>query len=419
MYALCDCNNFYASCERVFNPSLQGKPILVLSGNDGCVIARSNETKTLGIKMGEPYFKIKKLVRAHDIKIFSTNFELYGDLSSRVMQTLTELAPKVEIYSIDEAFMLLEGFSSEQLKDFGAKATTIVKRNTGIPVSVGISHTKTLAKIASRLCKLYPKLDGSCLMERAEDIDKVLSWYPIGDVWGVGRRTVPKLANYGVRTAKDFCRLTPELVRNIMGLGGLRTWKELHGEPCMEFEDMPSPRQSIMVSRSFAQDIYDPEALARAVSTFASRAAQKLRQDHQTAGSLQVFLHTNIHRGEALQHHPSARTAFLTPTNSTLEIVKESGKLLSGLIHQDCGYKRAGVLLCDLVPEGAVQSSLFDTTDRGAHQRLMESLDAINSSMGRGVLRLASDGVGALDVRSDHLSPRYTTSWDEIMVVKV
>ncbi|MFI3294514.1 MAG: Y-family DNA polymerase [Rikenellaceae bacterium] len=419
MFGLCDCNNFYASCQRVFDPSLEGRPLIVLSGNDGCVIARSNEAKALGIKMGQPFFQIRQIVRQHKVAIFSSNFELYGDMSARVMQTLRSMVEEVEVYSIDEAFLWFdEDFSHEQLKDYGHRISDTVRRHTGIPVSLGISHTKTLAKVASRLCKLYPRLQGCCVMVRDQDIAKVLEWFPISDVWGVGRKSVTKLREVGVTTAAQFCQLSPEWIRSALSVTGLRTWKELHGESCIEFDEIPSSRQSIMVSRSFSHEIYDLDEMIQAVTSFATSASVKLRREGSVASMMQVFIHTNGHRADAYQYSESESIRFPTPTDSTLEIVKYAIDVLRRIYLEDFGYKKAGVLLYDLSSNLGIQSSLFDNVDRLAHRALMRQVDMLNDELGRGSVRLASEGDGVLSVRGEHLSPRYTTSWDDILIVK-
>ena len=261
MYGLADCNNFYASCERVFDPSLAGRPVVVLSNNDGCVIARSNEAKALGIGMGVPYFQIRELAARGGVAVFSSNFVLYGDMSERVMDTLRSLVPRTEVYSIDEAFLCFDQTDPRALGEFGRRIAHTVRRNTGIPVSLGIAPTKTLAKIASKLCKQYPKLDGCCCMYRQKDIEKVLRGFPVGDIWGIGRRHAERLRRRGVATAWDFTRLTPEWVRREMAVTGLRTWQELRGEPCFGLETAPVRKQQICVSRTFARDISDPEEL--------------------------------------------------------------------------------------------------------------------------------------------------------------
>ena len=245
MFALADCNNFFASCERVFRPDLQNKPVIVLSSNDGCVIARSNEAKALGIKMGVPYFKIRDIVSNYNVAVFSTNMALYGDMSQRVRWVLEEFSPAIEIYSIDEAFLDLRGLQNIDFDEYAKNISKRCMRMTSIPVSVGIAPTKTLAKIASKLCKQYPKLQGGCYMHRPEDIEKVLRKYPIEDVWGIGRKTAPKLKAMGVNTAFDYTQLSEIVVRNIIGITGVRIWKELQSIPCIEFEDSFEAKQSI------------------------------------------------------------------------------------------------------------------------------------------------------------------------------
>ena len=257
MIGLCDCNNFFASCERVFRPDLEGKPVVVLSNNDGCIIARSNEAKALGIKMATPLFQAKDVIEQNNVAVFSSNYQLYGDMSNRVISILKETVPAIEVYSIDEAFLNLEGLPLEELQQKGRNLSARIKKDTGIPVSIGIAPTKTLAKIASKLCKQYPKLRGCCLMYRPQDIEKVLRRFPVGDVWGIGRKYRRKLQLMGVSTAWDFCSLPRAEVSRMMSVTGVKTWLELHGEPCIGFDEVPQDRQTICVSRSFAHDITD------------------------------------------------------------------------------------------------------------------------------------------------------------------
>ena len=235
MFGLCDCNNFFVSCERVFDPSLEGRPVVVLSNNDGCIVSRSNEAKALGIKMGQPLYQIQEYIDRYNVAVRSSNYQLYGDMSQRVMTTLKQHVPEIEIYSIDEAFLLLDGFPSERLKEFGERLARRVRRNTGIPVSIGISSTKTLAKIASKLCKKYPKLNSACLMQRDADIRKVLERFPIEDVWGIGRRQAKMFKECNIVTAAQFCDLSEEWIDNRLNITGKRTWLELKGRPCIEF----------------------------------------------------------------------------------------------------------------------------------------------------------------------------------------
>ncbi len=275
MYGLCDCNNFFVSCERVFRPDLAERPVVVLSNNDGCVISRSNEAKALGIGMGQPLYQVQPLIARHKVAIFSANFALYGDMSRRVMTTLRDSVPRIEVYSIDEAFFDLQGIE-EPLDVFGRTVSRTIRRNTGIPVSIGIAPTKTLAKIASKLAKRYPKLDGCCYMYRPQDIEKVLSTFPLRDVWGIGRRYGKMFDAMRIDTALQFTQLPQEWVHRRMGVTGLRTWNELQGIECISFEQMPLKKQQITISRSFPKEIYESDELDRIVSEFASMCAEKL-----------------------------------------------------------------------------------------------------------------------------------------------
>lgn len=297
MYGLADCNNFYASCERMFAPDLNGRPVVVLSNNDGCIIARSDEAKALGLKMGDAYFQQAAFLRQNNVAVFSSNLELYGDMSTRVMNTLKSYSPATEVYSIDESFMDFTGIDPATLRDFGLEIVQRVKKNTGIPISLGIAPTKTLAKIASKLCKQYPKLAGCCYMHRPEDIEKVLRRFPIGDVWGIGRRFEKKLLAANVATAYDFTQLSPEWVRlNMGGITALRMWKELRGEACIGFDDMPQPKQQIRTSRTFHNDVSDYGELHRNIALFTATSAEKLRKQQSVCGEIRVFILTNRHR---------------------------------------------------------------------------------------------------------------------------
>ncbi len=310
MVGLCDCNNFFVSCERLFNPSLEGRAVVVLSSNDGCVIARSNESKALGIKMGQPLFQIRNIVEEHKVVLHSSNHNLYGDMSHRVMDTLKESLPSIEAYSIDEAFLDMSGIPLESLKGHGEALSRKVKRNTGIPVSIGIAPTKTLAKIASKLCKSYPKLNGACLLHRPEDIAKVLHSYPIGDIWGIGRRSQAMLKMYGITTAEQFVATSEEWIKSKMGLCGLRTWRELHSLPSIHFDEHPSDKQSITVSRSFARELTCIEDVRSALTSFVTTAAEKLRHQKSVASQMQVYLLTNRFRTDLPQRNQSQIIRF-------------------------------------------------------------------------------------------------------------
>ncbi len=419
MIGLCDCNNFFVSCERVFNPSLNGRPVVVLSSNDGCVIARSNEAKALGIKMGQPLFQVRAIIESNNVAIHSTNFPLYGDMSRRVMQTLRLAIPAIEVYSIDEAFLDLSGIDSAELKLYGERLAQRVRRNTGIPVSIGIAPTKTLAKIASKLCKSYPKLNGACHLHRPADIEKVLSCYPIEDVWGVGRQSSKILRAYNIDTALKFSQAPRDWVKSKMGISGLRTWLELNGESSILFENRPSDKQSIMVSRSFARDISNFDQLNAALAGFISSAAEKLRHQNGVAGQMQLFMLTNRHRKDLPQDNASEIIVFDTPTQSTIEMASKASKVLHRLFRQGYGYKKVGVILYDIRPATEVQTSLFDPIDQSKHKELMVKVDQINNQFGKNSVRLATQNSNKAQASSQYLSPQYTTKWDDILKIKV
>lgn len=420
MFALADCNNFYASCERVFRPDLQGKPIIVLSSNDGCAVARSNEAKALGIKMGAPLFKIRDIVERHNVAVFSGNMALYGDMSQRVRWVLEEYAPSVEAYSIDECFLDLRGMPKIDFDAYAKEISSECWRQTSIPVSVGIAPTKTLAKIASKLCKHYPKLRGGCYMHRPEDIEKVLKRFPIEDVWGIGRRSVPKLKERGITTAYDFTQLTENIVHALMGITGVRTWKELQGTPCIEFEDGFEARHSICVSRSFSSEIYDTRELQEQVANFASTVAEKLRKQRSVAAEMVVFAYTNRFKENAPQTYANALVTFTTPTANQRQIVAEAVHTTQRIFKSGYGYKKAGVIATKIIAEGEVMHSLFESaTAIERERRITSALDSINATFGRGAVKLAVQGSGKIKTASDNQSPHYTTRWSDIPKVSV
>lgn len=415
MFVLADCNNFFASCERVFRPDLQGRPVIVLSGNDGCAVARSNEAKALGIKMGDPFFKIKHIVAKHKVAVFSGNMALYGDMSQRVRWVLEEFAPFVEVYSIDEAFLDLRGVENI---DFNEYAKTISKRCyklTSIPVSVGIAPTKTLAKIASKLCKQYPKLQGGCYMHRAEDIEKVLKKFPVEDVWGVGKRSVAKLKLIGVDTAYDYTQLSESVVRQMFGVMGVRTWKELKGVPCIEFEDGFQARQSICVSRSFSSEIYDIKELCEQVANFASSMVEKLRKQNSVVCEMNVFAYTNRFKENLPQMYGSRLVQISVPTNDVRVIVGKAMEALRELYCNGYGYKKAGVVATKIAPSYSVMHSLFDDVKaQEKEHKLTAVLDSVNRAFGKGAVKLAVQGSGKIKSASENQSPHYTTLWSDL-----
>ena len=415
MFALADCNNFFASCERVFRPDLNGRPVIVLSNNDGCAVARSNEAKALGIKMGDPFFKIRDIVEKYDVAVFSSNFALYGDMSRRVQEVLRGYAPSVEQYSIDEAFLDLRGMRLDDPAAYARKISADCRRLTAIPVSVGVAPTKTLAKIASKLCKQYPKLQGGCYMHRPEDVEKVLRRFPAADVWGIGRRSARKLEAMMVRTAWDFVQLPESAVQKMFALPGLRTWKELRGIPCIEFEDIVEPRKSICVSRSFSKEISVCSELCEQVANFAESAVRKLREQRSLAMEMAVFAFTNRFKENAPQTYSSQLAVFPDGTADHRTVVSAAVAATRGMFRQGYGYKKAGVVITKIQQADGYVPSLF--SDEGADMReamLSQSIDAINRSYGRGAVLFGVQGDGHIKMSREHQSPHYTTLWSDI-----
>ena len=420
MFALADCNNFFVSCERVFRPDLQGKPVIVLSSNDGCAIARSNEAKALGIKMGDPLFKIKDIVQKHNVSVFSGNMALYGDMSQRVRWVLQEYAPTIEVYSIDEAFLDLRGMENIDFDVFAKHLSAQCWKMVSIPVSVGIAPTKTLAKIASKLCKHYPKLKGGCYMHRPQDIEKVLRKFPIEDVWGIGRRSVAKLKLKGVDTAYQFTQLQEKNVQSIFGITGVRTWRELRGIPCIGFEDGFEAKQSICVSRSFSSEIYDLKDLQEQLANFASTMAEKLRKQGSAVAEMLVFAHTNRFKENQPQDYANALVVFMTPTADQRTIISHAVQAVQNLCKKNCGYKKAGVIATKIVAETNVMRSLFEDTDLVKRENsITAAVDAINNTFGKGTIKLAVQGSGRIKTTSENQSPHYTTKWSDLPHVTV
>ncbi len=419
MTGLADCNNFYVSCERVFNPSLESKPVVVLSNNDGCVISRSEEAKKLGIKMGEPFFKIKNLIKKEGLHIFSSNFSLYADMSHRVMERISSLVPAIEIYSIDEAFFDLSGINYRELCNLAGKISHTVKKETGIPVSVGVSETKTLAKIAAKLCKRYPALKNNCIMTEKSDINKVLSTYPIEDVWGIGKNYSRLLKSSQVFTAKEFAMLNSERVRAEMGLIGAKIWMELNGCPSFKLEESYSDKKQICTSRSFSTELYDIEEIIKAIAKFTASSAGKLRNQKCVTSKITVILMTNRFKNET----PSASAVFSSvpdnPTDNTMELTTLAIRSVRSVFKQGYGYKKAGVILGDITKKCETSASLFCEKDIAKEQSLMRSLDEINLKYGRDTLVTAAQGTEIVKYTRNFVSPKYTSSWDDIITVKV
>ncbi len=420
MIALADCNNFFVSCERAFQPQLEGKPVVVLSNNDGCVVARSNESKAMGIKMGTPFFQVKDLVDEGKLVVRSSNYTLYGDLSRRVMSILRDTYPAVEAYSIDEAFLPSDGIDVPTLQHISRETIVKIRRWTGIPVSVGIAHTRTLAKIANHFAKKYPAYHGVCTIDNDEKRLKALSLTPIDDVWGIGWRWGPKLRKWGVNTALDFVNINSGAIYSAMGINGLRTWKELSGIRAITSEVIQR-RQSICTSRSFADMISDIGELEKRVADFAAKCAQKLRQEGSAAYCVCVFLYTNRFREDLRQHYPCTTVKLPVACNSTKEIVDAALMALHSIYLEGFQYKKAGVVVTDIIEEEAVQGVLFDydLEMRDKQDALSKVMDRLNTDSAQ-LLRLATQRPGhyADGIRREHCSKPFSTSWKDMIEVK-
>ena len=415
--ALIDCNSFYASCERVFDPKLLGKPIVVLSNNDGCIITRSTEAKALGIKMGEPYFKVKNVIKKNNVKVFSSNYALYGDMSQRVMEILLGFSPDVEIYSIDEAFLSLKGFKNYELLTYCKHIRKTIKQWAGIPVSIGVGSTKTLSKIANHLAKKNNIYEGVCILKDKKKIDEALNKTEIEDVWGIGRSLSKFLKKYNVCNAKQFKLLDRGWVRKNMGVVGERIQLELHGVSCLGVELLPSPQKSCCVSRSFSRPIEKIEELEESIANYGSRVAEKIREADLIAQSMSVFVLTNHFDKKEKQYSNSIKLQLDYPTSDSKLIVKRAVEGIQRIYKNGYRYKKAGIILYELHNSSSVRGLL--DYDRPRSDSLMKSLDEINYRYGSSTLRLAAEGIRKdWQMRRKKVSPYYTTSFDQLMIVK-
>ncbi|MFW8629999.1 translesion error-prone DNA polymerase V subunit UmuC [Vibrio natriegens] len=420
VFALVDCNNFYASCEKLFRPDLKDTPVVVLSNNDGCVVARSREAKSLGIKMGVPVFQIKAEMQRHGILAFSSNYALYADLSSRVMRTLEEMAPRVEVYSIDEAFLDLTGIESAiSLVEFGQQVRERIGHWIGITVCVGIAPTKTLAKLANHAAKKYPATQGVVDLTNPDRQRRLLALVPVDDVWGVGRRLSKRLNALGITTALDLANASPRDIRDQFSVVLERTVRELNGESCIELEEIPPTKKQIVCSRSFGVKVTQFELLREAVCEYATRATEKLRKEQQQAKVMTVFIRTSPFKDNEPQYSNSASGELLIPSCDTRDFIELANHLLKRIWKDGFRYAKAGVMLSDFYDPGMFQLGLFDDiSTRSNSQQLMSVLDTINQS-GAGKVFFAGQGTKKdWSMKRDHLSPAYTTRWDQLPRVK-
>lgn len=419
MLALIDCNNFFASCERVFRPDLRGRPVVVLSNNDGCVIARSDESKALGIPMGAPIFKWRETIKRHDVKVFSSNFALYGDMSGRVMNILRRYAPEMEVYSIDEAFLNFDGLDYENLQKYCENIRKTVLRSTGVPISIGVAETKSQAKMANRIAKKFPeRTKGVHIIDTEESLEKALKWLDVGDVWGIGRKHAARLKAQGVHKAFDFTQMPEQWVRKHMSVVGLRLQRDLKGERNIEIEHV-AKKKSIATTRSFETMYTEFEELRERVSTFAVSCGEKLRGQQSCCNALMVFVHTNRFRKDLDQYSRNIVVAAPYPVNSDMDMVKMAIRGLEKIFRKGYQYKKAGVVALNITPDSERQLNIFEE-DNARYKQVMKAVDHLNRELGAGKVKLA---VQDLDRRwkmnQDHLSKRYTTKLDEIIKVKV
>lgn len=417
VFGLIDCNSFFASCERVFNPQLAKRPVIVLSNNDGCVIARTAEAKALGIKMGQPFFEIKHLAHQHKVYVASTNFTLYGDISERVMQTIAYFTDDLEIYSIDEAFIDVTKIRKSDLTAFGREIKQTIAQWTGIPVSVGFGPTKTLAKAANELAKTNPDYHG-VLTIQPQEIDQALTQLDVADVWGIGRQYTKFLYSQGIRTALQLKNVRYDWLKANANINFIRTVMELQGTACIHLEQARISQKSVLCSRTFKSPVTDLNQLKSLISSYVARAAEKLRQEKVEAKNLNIFIQTSRFDSKSYYTN-SAGVKLPQSTASTLELINFAHTALEKIFLPERQYKRAGVLLLDFAPAQSKQLNLFSGLKKTRHSRLMEHIDQINTKWGRSMIHSASETFNGIQfMRQNYISPRYTSQWDELPLVK-
>lgn len=417
MFALVDCNNFYASCERVFNPALNNKPVVVLSNNDGCVIARSNEAKALGIPMGAPAFEFRKAFEDNNINVFSSNYALYGDMSNRVMTLLSEFTPEIEIYSIDEAFLKFQGFKYHNLHEVGMQMKNKVTKGTGIPISIGFAPTKALSKVANKIAKKFAnRTESVYIINNDESRIKALKWLPIEDVWGIGRKHAKRLKAIHINNAYQFTQLSDDWVRKNMSVVGLRLKHELEGKPTLDLETVAN-KKMIATTRSFESMLTKYDDVNERTSTFAISCAEKLRRQKSHCNAVMLFLHTNGFRKDLPQYGRNIVLKTPYPTNSSIDLVKLINIGLKAIFKDGFHYKKAGVIVMDLTPINQKQLTLFNL-ENAKHLPIMNIVDRLNNSYGNNKVKFASQSLGRQwKMKQERLSPRYSTNINEVITV--
>ena len=419
MFSLVDCNNFYASCERVFNPKLDKKPIVILSNNDGCVISRSNEAKSLGIPMGAPAFKYDSVFKKNKIHVFSSNFPLYGDMSSRVMNILSSYTPNIEIYSIDEAFLELKGFENYNLEEYGKEIRKKILKWTGIPVSIGFAPTKALAKVANRISKKFDKkTTGVYVINSKEKREKTLKWLKIEDVWGIGFKHATRLKSYKINKAYDFITLPDDWVRKQMSVVGLRLKKALEGKSVLSIEENRSPKKAIATTRSFEKNLTSFEDLKERISTFSICCSEKLRSQKSNCNSIYIFVKSNRHQKNKSQYRNGIVLTLPYASSSSITISKYALEGLKKIYKKGIEYKKAGVIVLGLIPNSKLQLNIFEK-ENPKHQILMKTLDFITKKEGPNKIKLANQDLKKVwKMKQTKLSSRYTTELNEIIALK-
>ncbi|HOY88057.1 MAG: Y-family DNA polymerase [Methylotenera sp.] len=419
--ALIDVNNFYVSCERVFNPRLKNKPVVVLSNNDGCVVARSNEVKALGVKMGEPWFKLKDLAKQHGIIHYSSNYALYADMSNRVMAILRGFSPDQEVYSIDESFLDLTTFKHLDLTDYGQQMREKILRSTGLPVSVGIGSTKTLAKLANHCAKKRPVFNGVCNLNQMQhrEVNRIMQEIDVGEIWGIGRKLATRLHQLSIHTVYDLKYANAAALRKQFSVMMQKTISELNGTVCLELEEIAPAKQQIISSRSFGQPVYDYESLAESITLYMSRAAEKLRNQQSFAGAVYVFIHTSPFRENEAFYSNGMTIPLPSPSIDSRHLVNVALWGLRKIYKSGYNYAKAGVMLSELVPAAGCQTDLFSTQALPlASTKLMTVMDSINKKMGKESIKLASEGFKRpWKMKQGNKSLSYTSNWDELMTV--
>jgi DNA polymerase V len=414
--ALVDCNSFYCSCERLFAPRLEGKPVVVLSNNDGCVVSRTDEAKALGIPMGVPHFKIRDLARRNGVHVFSSNYSLYGDISSRVMKTLSQFTPELEIYSIDEAFLDLTGFT--KIERYARRIRETVRNHVGIPVSIGIGPTKVLAKVANKIAKKRKEHEGVFDLSDPGKHDEALSSIGVQDIWGIGSKSTEKLHNVGIRTARDLRDAGDPLIQKLLTVVGRRIAAELRGEACIDLEFIAKNKKEICCSRGFGRPVFDLIEIKEALANYVTSAAERLRKQKSASGTVVVFLHTNPFKGTP-QYFNQTSTTLLTATSATNTLISVATRSLERIFKPGFEYKRAGVILSDLTSEQNLQLGLLENGKVKNSDRLMSAMDDINERMGRNTVRFGICGTRQdWKMLSKMRSPSYTNRWADLLTIR-